>query len=64
MQIVKFIAGLIFWSSVATLIYTYIGYPLLLAAVSRLRARPVRRQVSWTPVVTIIITAYNEELDL
>ena len=64
MQIVKFIAELIFWSSVVTLIYTYLGYPLLLAAVSWLRARPVRRQVAWTPIVTIIITAYNEELDL
>ncbi|MBA3321803.1 MAG: glycosyltransferase family 2 protein, partial [Pyrinomonadaceae bacterium] len=64
MQLVKFIAELIFWSSVATLIYTYLGYPLLLAVVSRLRARPVRRQAAWAPVVTIIITAYNEELDL
>lgn len=64
MQLVMFIAELIFWSSVATLIYTYLGYPLLLAAVSRLRARPVRRQLGWTPVVTIIITAYNEERDL
>ncbi len=64
MQLLKFIAELIFWSSVATLIYTYLGYPLLLAVASRLRPLPVRRQAAWTPVVTIIITAYNEELDL
>ena len=53
----------VFWLSAAALFYTYVGYPLLLAVLSRLRARPVRR-ADWTPSVTVIITAYNEERDL
>ncbi|MDT4954755.1 MAG: hypothetical protein QOJ02_2893 [Acidobacteriota bacterium] len=52
-----------FWLGAALLFYTYAGYPLLLALVSRLRARPVRR-AEWTPSVSVIITAYNEERDL
>jgi cellulose synthase/poly-beta-1,6-N-acetylglucosamine synthase-like glycosyltransferase len=52
-----------FWSGAALLFYTYAGYPLLLALVSRLRFRPVRR-AQWTPSVSVIITAYNEERDL
>jgi cellulose synthase/poly-beta-1,6-N-acetylglucosamine synthase-like glycosyltransferase len=52
-----------FWSGAALLFYTYAGYPLLLALVSRWRARPVRR-AQWTPSVSVIITAYNEERDL
>lgn len=54
---------LVFWLSAAALIYTYVGYPLLLAVLSRLRGRPVRR-ADFNPSVTVIITAYNEERDL
>jgi cellulose synthase/poly-beta-1,6-N-acetylglucosamine synthase-like glycosyltransferase len=53
-------AELVFWMSAAALFYTYAGYPLLLVVMSRLRPRLVRR-ADWTPSVTIIITAYNEE---
>jgi cellulose synthase/poly-beta-1,6-N-acetylglucosamine synthase-like glycosyltransferase len=52
-----------FWLGAALLFYTYAGYPLLLALVSRVRPRPVR-QAEWTPHVSVIITAYNEERDL
>ncbi len=52
-----------FWSGVALILYTYIGYPLLLALVSRLRARPVRR-APCEPAVSVVITAYNEERDI
>lgn len=52
-----------FWLSVAALVYTYAGYPLLLLIVSALRAKPVRSD-ECTPTVTVIITAYNEERDL
>jgi len=54
---------LVFWMSAVALFYTYAGYPLLLAVMSSLRPRLVRR-ADWTPSVTIIITAYNEERDL
>src|SRR5688500_15595548 len=57
------IATTIFWSSAAALGYTYVGYPLLLLVVGRLRTRPVRR-AAFEPHVTVIITAYNEERDL
>lgn len=52
-----------FWSGASLLLYTYVGYPLLLALVSRLKGRDVRR-AEMTPVVTVIITAYNEERDI
>ncbi len=54
---------MVFWLSGAALCYTYVGYPVLLEAVSRVRSRPVRRR-DFEPFVSIIITAYNEERDL
>jgi cellulose synthase/poly-beta-1,6-N-acetylglucosamine synthase-like glycosyltransferase len=57
------VAEIVFWASAAALLYTYVGYPLLLVVLSRLRARPVLR-ADFTPSVTVIITAYNEERDL
>jgi cellulose synthase/poly-beta-1,6-N-acetylglucosamine synthase-like glycosyltransferase len=59
----KLAAEIIFWLSAAALGYTYAGYPLLLLIMSRLRPREVRR-ADFTPAVTVIITAYNEERDL
>ena len=56
-------ATLVFWLSAAALLYTYVGYPLLLILMSRLRPRAVRR-AAYSPSVTVIITAYNEERDL
>ncbi|MDQ2974636.1 MAG: glycosyltransferase family 2 protein [Acidobacteriota bacterium] len=57
------VAQIIFWLSAAALFYTYAGYPLLLAVVSVVRPRQVRRG-DFEPRVSVIITAYNEELDL
>jgi cellulose synthase/poly-beta-1,6-N-acetylglucosamine synthase-like glycosyltransferase len=56
-------AQVLFWTSAAALVYTYAGYPLLLLVAAALRSRPVRR-ADWTPKVSVIISAYNEELDL
>jgi cellulose synthase/poly-beta-1,6-N-acetylglucosamine synthase-like glycosyltransferase len=56
-------AQIVFWSAVAALVYTYVGYPLLLLLIGRFRSLPVRR-AEWKPTVSVIITAYNEELDL
>ena len=53
----------IFWFSVAAIGYAYVGYPLLLVVLSRLRPKPVRSG-HWTPSVTVIIAAHNEERDL
>ena len=54
---------IIFWIVVVAIVYTYAGYPLLLMLVSRLRGTPVLRR-EFTPSVTMIIAAYNEEQDL
>jgi cellulose synthase/poly-beta-1,6-N-acetylglucosamine synthase-like glycosyltransferase len=62
-MIVQSVAQVIFWLSVAALFYTYIGYPLLVFLVAKLRPRPQRRG-SFEPSVSVIITAYNEERDL
>ena len=62
-MIMRMTAETVFWLSVVALFYTYAGYPLLLALVSALKPRKVRRG-EFEPTVTIIITAYNEERDL
>ena len=53
-----------FWLGAAALLYTYVGYPLLVLTLSKLRPRPVRRAASYEPSVSVVITAYNEERDL
>jgi cellulose synthase/poly-beta-1,6-N-acetylglucosamine synthase-like glycosyltransferase len=42
------------------LVYVYIGYPLLLAALAQLFRRP-RPQIGYTPSISVLIAAYNEE---
>lgn len=49
-----------FWLSLVALGYTYLGYPLLVQLLARLRPRPVRRSAI-EPEVSLIIAAYNEE---
>ena len=53
----------VFWLSVAAVGYAYVGYPLLLSLLSKVAAKPVKSQ-EWTPSVSVIIAAYNEERDL
>lgn len=50
----------IFWVSLGTVFYVYIGYPLLLAVWSKCCAKAVLRGVC-APQVTLLICAYNEE---
>jgi cellulose synthase/poly-beta-1,6-N-acetylglucosamine synthase-like glycosyltransferase len=56
-------AEIIFWTAVVAIAYTYAGYPLLLMLISRFLGKPVLRR-EFTPNVTVIIAAYNEERDL
>ena len=56
-------AKTIFWLSAAALAYAYVGYPVLVWLVARLRPRAVRR-AEFEPFVSVVITAYNEERDL
>jgi cellulose synthase/poly-beta-1,6-N-acetylglucosamine synthase-like glycosyltransferase len=62
-MILRLPAEIVFCLSAVALLYTYAGYPLLLALVSALRPRNVCRG-EFEPNVSIIITAYNEERDL
>ncbi|HKP37089.1 MAG TPA: glycosyltransferase family 2 protein [Pyrinomonadaceae bacterium] len=59
----RVLAEVILWLSALALMYTYVGYPLLLVILSRLRPREIRRR-AFEPRVSVIITAYNEERDL
>lgn len=54
----------IFWLSVATIAYVYVGYPLLLSAWARLVRRyprrvPIEAVASW-PSISIVLAARNE----
>ena len=52
--------ALILWLSVLFILYTYLGYPLLIALFAKFRPQPKNHPV--VPYsVTLLITAYNEE---
>jgi cellulose synthase/poly-beta-1,6-N-acetylglucosamine synthase-like glycosyltransferase len=57
------VARLIFWVSVGSLIYIYLGYPLLLALV-RLVTPGRHNDARYQPTVTVLIAAYNEEINI
>ena len=57
------IAASVFWGSLGFLLYTYLGFPLLLAVRAKLFPRPFRRAED-TPMVTILFAAYNEEAEI
>jgi hypothetical protein len=54
------IASFAFWGSVALVFYAYAGYACALLVLARFRDRAVNR-ANITPLVSFIITAYNEE---
>jgi poly-beta-1,6-N-acetyl-D-glucosamine synthase len=54
------IAGCLFWFFVLIIIYTYLGFPALLAFFARIFPRPLHLD-ECTPQVTLLIAAYNEE---
>jgi len=45
---------------VSLVLYSFLGYPVLVWLVGRFRARPVRKEPI-TPTVTLLVCAYNEE---
>jgi cellulose synthase/poly-beta-1,6-N-acetylglucosamine synthase-like glycosyltransferase len=67
------IAAVLFWASVVLLVYTHVGYPLLLALLVRLRGErgshfpriPAERSTApedaSLPTVSLIVPAYDEE---
>jgi biofilm PGA synthesis N-glycosyltransferase PgaC len=46
------------------LLYSYVGFPLLVALLARLRPRKWRMDETYRPTVSIILPAFNEELVL
>lgn len=52
--------AVIFWVSLVGILYTYVGYAILITLLARWRARPVKKGDS-TPTVTMLVAAYNEE---
>ena len=50
---------ILFWASIVLVVYTYLGYPLFLWGLTKIRARDVRRSEIF-PSVSIIIAARNE----
>jgi cellulose synthase/poly-beta-1,6-N-acetylglucosamine synthase-like glycosyltransferase len=51
--------AVLFWTLTALVVYVYVGYPLLLALVGAIRARPTARGAN-EPSVTLLISAFNE----
>ena len=60
MYALRIIIPLLFWFCAGLILYIYIGYPLLVAALAQLRRKPVF-SASVFPSVTLLIAAYNEE---
>jgi cellulose synthase/poly-beta-1,6-N-acetylglucosamine synthase-like glycosyltransferase len=51
--------AVLFWLATALVVYTYVGFPLLVLARARLRPRP-HRTADITPTVSVIIAAHDE----
>lgn len=52
---------IIFWCFVGLIVYVYFGYPILLFSLSLLIGKKFKKQ-RIEPRVSIIISAFNEEL--
>jgi cellulose synthase/poly-beta-1,6-N-acetylglucosamine synthase-like glycosyltransferase len=52
--------GVLFWAAGLLLLYTYVGYPLVVVARARLRPRPVNARPA-TPFVSVVVVAHDEE---
>ena len=51
----------VFWGSLGALAWTHAGYPVAAEIAARLRPRPVRKDDTAEPTVTVIVAAHNEE---
>jgi cellulose synthase/poly-beta-1,6-N-acetylglucosamine synthase-like glycosyltransferase len=58
------VAETFFWISIVALFYTYIGYFMIVYAVSLLFPKSTAIAYDFEPTVTVLITAYNEERDI
>jgi poly-beta-1,6-N-acetyl-D-glucosamine synthase len=54
------VIGLSFWVCTLLLLYTYVGYPLVIVAWARLRPRRVHTRAE-TPFLSVVVVAHDEE---
>src|SRR3712207_6221709 len=54
----------LFWISVAAVIYPYLGYPVALWVIGKVAGRGYCRNAGNRPAITMIIPVYNEEARL
>ena len=54
-------AKLIFWLSLTTIFYTYIGYPILITMLAKFRKKKKLSKLSEYPTVSIILSVFDEE---
>lgn len=55
------VVAISYWVSALGIAYTYVGYGILIALLARWRPRPVAKSADYTPSVTLLVAAYNEE---
>src|SRR5437764_1375225 len=59
------VAESLFWLAGAGVVYTFLGYPVLMSLLARIAPRPVRRENvtdgTSAPEVCVIIVVHNEE---
>lgn len=54
-----FLISLVFWVAFVLFLWTYFGYPLLMALWAKAAPKPINGQ-DWLPSITLLIPAYNE----
>jgi cellulose synthase/poly-beta-1,6-N-acetylglucosamine synthase-like glycosyltransferase len=54
----------LFWLSAAWLLYVFVGYPLVLWVIGRFRQTPYSSSANFEPLVSVLISARNEEKDI
>ena len=54
------ILEIVFWTSLGAIVWTHVGYPLFVAALSAVRSKPVARE-DIAPSVAVVVAAHNEE---
>lgn len=57
----RILAAIIFWLAIAFVVYTYAGYPLIIALIAKAKKSP-HYALEELPHVTLLIPAYNEEV--
>lgn len=62
MAFLQLFFAVLFWVSVFFILYTYIGYPLLISLIARFIPSPNEEASDSDFSVTLLITAYNEEV--